>query len=77
MFDEATSALDGLTEEAVMEAIRTLSGDRTVILIAHRLRTLEACDRLALLDCGHLVAQGPRAELGRTSVAFTRFFARA
>ncbi len=77
VFDEATSALDGLTEEAVMEAIRTLSGDRTVILIAHRLRTLEACDRLVLLECGNLVAAGPLAELSRTSRAYAHFVAHA
>ncbi len=73
IFDEATSALDGLTEEAVMEAIRRLSGDRTVVLIAHRLRTLDACDRLVLLDAGRVVADGSASTLTASSDAYVRF----
>lgn len=76
IFDEATSALDGLTEDAVMDAIRRLSGDRTVILIAHRLRTLDACDRLALFEEGRLVAMGTPAELTVSSDAYRRFVRR-
>ena len=72
VFDEATSALDGLTEDSVMEAIRRLAGERTVILVAHRLRTVEACDRIVLLDAGRVVAQGTYAELEETSAAFRR-----
>lgn len=44
--DEATSALDGPTEEAVNKAIRSLSGSKTVIIIAHRQSTLDACDQV-------------------------------
>jgi ABC-type multidrug transport system fused ATPase/permease subunit len=73
VFDEATSALDGLTEDAVMEAIRSLSGERTVILIAHRLRTVEACDRIVMLDEGRVVAEGSYHTLLTTSDAFARF----
>lgn len=58
VFDEATSALDGLTEDAVMDAIRRLSGERTVILIAHRLRTVQACDRIVVLEDGAVSADG-------------------
>lgn len=72
VFDEATSALDGLTEDSVMEAIRRLAGERTVILVAHRLRTVEACDRIVLLDAGRVVGQGTYAELEATSAAFRR-----
>ena len=77
VFDEATSALDGLTEEAVMEAIRHLSGERTVILIAHRLRTLEACDRLVMLEGGRAVAIGSLDQLTTSSASFARFIARS
>ena len=44
--DEATSALDGATEQAVNDAIRSLSGNKTVVVIAHRQSTLDACDRI-------------------------------
>lgn len=44
IFDEATSALDNDTETAIMEAIDTLHGQKTMVIIAHRLRTIENCD---------------------------------
>lgn len=72
VFDEATSALDGMTEDAVMEAIRNLSGERTVILVAHRLRTVEACDRIVMLDGGTVVADGPFHELIKNSKPFSQ-----
>lgn len=76
IFDEATSALDGMTEEAVMDAIRTLSGERTVVLIAHRLTTLEACDRVVLLERGQVMAVGALADLRANSAAFAQFVTR-
>lgn len=77
IFDEATSALDGMTEDAVMEAIRGLSQERTVVLVAHRLRTVEACDRIVVLDSGRVVAEGPYAELLHSSVDFQSLLRRA
>ncbi|SFH03743.1 ABC transporter ATP-binding protein [Methylobacterium gossipiicola] len=59
VFDEATSALDGETEAAVMEALASLNGTRTIILIAHRLTSLTATDTVHVLDAGRLVASGP------------------
>ncbi|MCR5748417.1 MAG: hypothetical protein K6G03_11975 [Lachnospiraceae bacterium] len=44
ILDEATSALDNDTESAVMEAINAFSGNKTLIIIAHRLTTIENCD---------------------------------
>lgn len=70
VFDEATSALDGLTEDSVTEAIRSLRGHRLVILIAHRLRTVEACDRIVMLEQGTVVADGPYQALFETNRAF-------
>ncbi|WP_208596077.1 ABC transporter ATP-binding protein [Sulfitobacter litoralis] len=55
VFDEATSALDNLTEHEVMSAIDTLPGDKTVLMIAHRLSTVKRCDRILVLDKGRLV----------------------
>lgn len=59
VFDEATSALDNETEEAVMNSIEGFSRDLTVILIAHRLTTVERCDRVIRLSQGRIVANGP------------------
>ena len=61
VFDEATSALDGETEGAVMAALDSLAGDRTLILIAHRLASLERADVVHVLDSGRIVASGPLA----------------
>jgi ATP-binding cassette, subfamily B, bacterial PglK len=58
VFDEATSALDHETERAVVEAISRLRGDRTILMIAHRLSTVRGCDRLFLLEEGQLKDQG-------------------
>ncbi|MDC0487152.1 ABC transporter ATP-binding protein/permease [Amylibacter sp.] len=55
VFDEATSALDNLTEREVMTAIDSLPGDKTVLMIAHRLSTVKRCDRIIVLDKGKLV----------------------
>jgi ABC-type multidrug transport system fused ATPase/permease subunit len=55
VFDEATSALDNLTEAEVIEAIDALPGDKTVLMIAHRLTTVKRCDRIIMLDKGHVV----------------------
>ncbi|MBZ1350091.1 ABC transporter ATP-binding protein/permease [Alcaligenaceae bacterium LF4-65] len=72
VFDEATSALDGMTEDAVMQAVQDLSQERTMILIAHRLRTVQACDRIVMLDSGVIVADGTYEELVSTSEPFQR-----
>ena len=52
VFDEATSALDTSTEQAVMEAIEGLSRNLTIVMIAHRLTTVQRCDRIIRLDQG-------------------------
>ena len=52
ILDEATSALDGETEEAVMEAIESLSKDITLLIIAHRVTTLKNCTHILEIDCG-------------------------
>lgn len=72
IMDEATSALDNETENEVMRALDTLKGDRTVIMIAHRLSTVRGCDCLYLLEDGHLKAQGDYDELCATHEGFRR-----
>jgi len=58
VLDEATSALDSLTESGVMQAVSKLKGDKTLIIVAHRLSTVENCDRLYKLSKGVIVEEG-------------------
>lgn len=70
VMDEATSALDNKTESEVMEAIQNLKKNRTLIMIAHRLSTVEDCSRLYYLQDGKQIAQGTFDELKEQSEAF-------
>ena len=63
IFDEATSSLDGITEKMIMQAIHEFSGEKTIILIAHRLKTVEKCDQIFFMDKGRVVDQGTYKEL--------------
>jgi len=63
IFDEATSALDYESEKQVMHNIEAIGGDRTMLIIAHRLSTVAHCDKILVLDHGKLVEQGTPAEL--------------
>jgi len=58
IFDEATSALDSETEEAVMEAVRSLAHQKTIVIVTHRHSTLRDCERLYSLENGKLVNAG-------------------
>ena len=70
VLDEATSALDNRTELAVMEAVNNLGREITVILIAHRLSTLQQCDKIYLLERGEIKGSGTYAELSSSSHQF-------
>lgn len=63
VFDEATSALDGITEKMIMDAIHDFSGQKTIILIAHRLKTVQKCDTIFMIDRGNVIGQGTFEEL--------------
>lgn len=63
IFDEATSALDNETEKVLMEAIDNFSHNKTIILIAHRLSTLEKCDLVFKLDKGRIIKSGKLIEV--------------
>jgi ABC-type multidrug transport system fused ATPase/permease subunit len=58
VLDEATSSLDTLTERGVMRAVGALHGQKTIIIVAHRLSTLQDCDQIFKLEAGRLVGQG-------------------
>ena len=58
VLDEATSSLDTPTEREVMEAVYALHGSKTIVIVAHRLSTVEHCDRLFRLEAGRVVESG-------------------
>jgi len=72
IFDEATSSLDNVTERELNGEIAALSGTKTLIIVAHRLSTVERCDEIHVLDQGRVVASGTHAELLRSSPAYRR-----
>ncbi|MFI5046748.1 MAG: ABC transporter ATP-binding protein [Acidimicrobiia bacterium] len=63
ILDEATSSLDLRSERMVQRALRTLLADRTAVIIAHRLSTVEIADRVLVLEYGRVVEDGSPAEL--------------
>ncbi len=63
MLNEATSALDSETEQLVSQAINSLAGSRSLIIIAHRYSTIEQCDRIYELSEGQLKQSGTYREI--------------
>jgi len=72
VFDEATSALDNLTEREVMAAIDALPGEKTVVMIAHRLSTVRGCDRIVVMEHGCVVGCDSWDALMESNIAFQR-----
>jgi ATP-binding cassette, subfamily B, bacterial PglK len=72
LLDEATSALDVETEREVMVAVNALKGLKTVIIVAHRLSTVEQCDRLYRLSEGMVIQSGSFKEVSDRIIAETR-----
>lgn len=75
VFDEATSSLDGLTEKMIMKAIQNFKGKKTIILIAHRLKTVQKCDQIFFIEEGRVVDKGTYNELMETNNNFKRMAA--
>jgi ABC-type multidrug transport system fused ATPase/permease subunit len=63
VLDEATSSLDTETEHGVMQAVQALQGEKTVIIVAHRLSTVEYCNRLYRLENARIVDEGTFSEV--------------
>ena len=70
VLDEATSALDSVTENAVREALQTLAGRKTVVMIAHRLTSVRTCDQIYVMEAGRIVEHGRYDELMQSSERF-------
>jgi ATP-binding cassette subfamily B protein len=72
LLDEATSALDAESEQAVQQALATLTRGRTTLVVAHRLATVRRADRIVVLDAGRVVAAGTHEALVRQGGLYAR-----
>jgi ATP-binding cassette, subfamily B, bacterial PglK len=70
VLDEATSALDGITEKQVMDAIYDFSGRKTIVIIAHRITTVQKCDIIYLMEQGKVVDHGKYSDLVERNETF-------
>lgn len=72
VFDEATSALDGITEKIIMDAIHDFSGQKTIVMIAHRLKTVQKCDVIYLMKHGKIIDSGTYDQLVENNPEFRK-----
>ncbi|MXO60759.1 ATP-binding cassette domain-containing protein [Altererythrobacter salegens] len=75
LLDEATSALDAESERLVQQALERLMTNRTTLVIAHRLATVRAADRIVVMDNGRIVEQGTHAQLQSAGGLYARLAA--
>ena len=73
ILDEATANVDPENEEALMQAIQALTRNKTIIMIAHRLKTVEHADQILVLDQGHIVEQGKHQDLLAKKGIYSKF----
>jgi len=72
LLDEATSALDSKTETKILQALETAGRGRTVLVVAHRLSTIERCEQILVLDGGQVVERGSHQELCARGGAYSK-----
>lgn len=72
IFDEATSSLDGISEKKIMQSINNLSKQRTIIMVAHRLKTVQNCNKIFFIDDGSIVDEGTYDELIKNNQDFKK-----
>ena len=77
VLDEATSALDNVTESAVFDALRAVADSKTLVIVAHRLSTVQDCDLICVVERGRIVERGTYAELLALSPRFRSLAAAA
>ncbi|MFW0079329.1 MAG: ABC transporter ATP-binding protein [Coxiella endosymbiont of Haemaphysalis qinghaiensis] len=76
IIDEATSAIDSLTEFQIQNQLNSLLKDKTTLIIAHRLTTLNQVDRIVIFDQGRIVGDGDKETLLRTNTYFQALYAK-
>ncbi len=74
ILDEATSSIDPETERLIQQAIKTLLQDRTAFIIAHRLSTVRAADRIMVIEDGRIAEQGSHDELAKTGGLYAKLY---
>ncbi len=70
--DEATASLDAETEARVVAALARLARGRTLLIVAHRLRSVRTADRIVVLDAGRVVEQGTHEALAQAGGLYAR-----
>lgn len=73
ILDEATANVDPENEQELMAAIDALTSEKTIFMIAHRLKTVRNADRILVVDSGRIVQQGKHEELMREEGIYKRF----